>query len=98
MNKLIRINPLDNVVVVREIIEPLYFEQIDEMRVIFEITLGLGHKVAAVPIKYGEKIIKFGVPIGSATMDIDAGAHVHVHNMKSDYIDTYTRDSSFFKS
>jgi hypothetical protein len=32
-------------------------------------------------------VIKFGVPIGSATVPIEAGRHVHVHNIKSDYID-----------
>jgi len=30
------------------------------------------------------------VPIGSATRAIKAGEHVHLHNMKSDYIPTYT--------
>lgn len=49
----------------------------------------LGHKVAARDIAKGEKILKYGAPIGSATMDIPAGAHVHLHNMKSDYTPTY---------
>ena len=46
----------------------------------------LGHKIALRHIKPGEKILKFGVPVGSATMDIPAGAHVHMHNVKSDYL------------
>ena len=33
-----------------------------------------------------EKVLKYGLPIGSATRDIAAGEHVHVQNMKSDYI------------
>ena len=37
----------------------------------------------------GEKIVKYGAPIGVATMPIAAGEHVHVHNMKSDYTPTY---------
>ncbi|WP_417211666.1 UxaA family hydrolase [Antarctobacter sp.] len=49
----------------------------------------LGHKVAARNIASGEKILKYGVPIGSATADIPAGAHVHLHNMKSDYTATH---------
>ena len=52
--------------------------------------LNLGHKIAARDIRTGEKIYKYGVPIGSAIRDIRAGEHVHVHNMKSDYIPTYT--------
>ena len=46
----------------------------------------LGHKIALRHIRSGEKILKFGVPVGSATVDIPAGAHVHMHNVKSDYL------------
>jgi altronate dehydratase len=53
-------------------------------------TLPLGHKIALRPIPNGERVIKYGVSIGSATIDIPTGAHVHVHNMKSDYIPTFT--------
>jgi altronate dehydratase small subunit len=49
----------------------------------------LGFKVAARNITAGEKIFKYGAPIGSATGDISAGSTVHVHNMKSDYLPTY---------
>ncbi len=34
-------------------------------------------------------ILKYGAPIGVATQAIAAGAHVHVHNMRSDYTPTY---------
>ena len=46
----------------------------------------LGHKVALRPIAKGEKVLKFGVPIGSATRAIGPGELVHVHNIASDYI------------
>jgi hypothetical protein len=46
----------------------------------------LGHKVALRHIGLGEKILKFGVPVGSATAEIPAGSHVHMHNVKSDYL------------
>lgn len=55
----------------------------------------IGHKVAACAIEAGEKIIKYGVPIGSATEKIEIGAHVHLHNMKSDYLPTYTIEINF---
>lgn len=51
--------------------------------------LGLGHKIAARDITAGEKIIKYGAPIGSAIRDIALGEHVHLHNIRSDYIPTY---------
>ena len=50
----------------------------------------LGHKLALRPLKVGDKIVKWGAPIGSATETVAAGGHVHLHNMQSDYIPTYT--------
>jgi len=52
-------------------------------------TVELGHKVAARPIAAGEKIVRFGMPIGSATRPIAVGAWVHTHNLASDYIRTF---------
>lgn len=47
----------------------------------------LGHKIALRPIAAGEKIVRFGVPVGIATADIATGALVHVHNVRSQYLD-----------
>lgn len=63
-------------------------------RVTLDRDIPFGHKVAVRPIRSGEKIIKYGAPIGSATRDIRTGEHVHVHNIKSDYIPTFGRDGS----
>ena len=41
----------------------------------------------------GEKISKYGAPIGSMTLATPKGGHVHLHNMKSDYIATHMRDT-----
>ena len=59
-----------------------------------EKEIAFGHKVARHPIMKGEKIIKYGVSIGSALCDIVAGQHVHVHNMKSDYTSTYALEQT----
>jgi altronate dehydratase len=42
-----------------------------------------GHKVALMPIASGSPVIKYGSPIGLASADIAAGAHVHTHNLSS---------------
>jgi altronate dehydratase small subunit len=42
-----------------------------------------GHKIALRPIAEGEDVIKYGLSIGSATEDIPAGSHVHIHNVES---------------
>lgn len=42
-----------------------------------------GHKIALRPIAAGEVVIKYGSPIGTARTAIEAGQHVHVHNVVS---------------
>lgn len=95
MSKLIKINPADNVYVVCSTIFPGDSENINGYEITFNDILGLGHKIAACQMLKGERIIKFGVPIGSATTDISLGAHVHLHNLKSDYLSTYTLTNEF---
>ena len=46
-----------------------------------------GHKFALADINEGEQIIKYGCPIGRAACDIQAGAHVHVHNIRTNLKD-----------
>ncbi len=41
------------------------------------------HKIALVDISEGSNIYKYGTTIGMAVTDIPAGAHVHVHNIRS---------------
>ena len=48
-----------------------------------EINLADGHKYAARDIEAGENIVKYGSPIGHATVPIKAGEHVHTHNVKT---------------
>ena len=62
--------------------------------------IALGHKIAAWEIPPGAKIIKYGVPIGSAAVLIRAGEHVHTHNLQSDYIATFDHQTQkeFFKA
>jgi hypothetical protein len=63
-----------------------------------EITLGqavtMGHKLACTAMKPGDKVLKYGVSIGSVTDTITVGDHVHLHNMKSDYTPTYALDET----
>lgn len=41
------------------------------------------HKVALRPIRRGERVIKYGYPIGVASRDIAPGQHVHTQNVES---------------
>ena len=51
-----------------------------------------GHKFAFTPVAKGAKIVKYGAPIGIATQNIAPGEPMHLHNIASDYIPTYTLD------
>lgn len=48
-----------------------------------KVSLDDGHKYALKDIKAGEKIIKYGFPIGLAYKDIKQGELVHSHNLKT---------------
>jgi predicted RecA/RadA family phage recombinase len=52
-------------------------------RVTVSEPIALGHKLALHAIARGSPIRKYGEAIGTATADIAAGAHVHVHNLAS---------------
>lgn len=52
-----------------------------------EVNLADGHKYARFDIKEGDKVIKYGYPIGHAVCDIKKGEHVHTHNLKTDLSD-----------
>jgi altronate dehydratase small subunit len=44
--------------------------------------VAFGHKFAVVRIGEGEEIRKYGEVIGRSTKVIEAGSHVHVHNIE----------------
>mgnify|MGYP000035340880 CR=1 FL=1 len=90
MTATIRLNPGDNILVLTRSMQAGETIEIEGGSHRLSASLGLGHKVAATRIAIGEKILKYGVPIGSATAAIEPGEHVHLHNMKSDYLPTYT--------
>lgn len=87
--RLLLLSPKDNVLVVRAALEAGETVRLEAGRVSMGPRIGLGHKLARVPIAKGEKIIKYGAPIGSASADIAPGEHVHLHNLQSDYTPTY---------
>ena len=43
----------------------------------------IGHKVALADLKADDTAIKYGEDIGRFVADVERGAHVHVHNLKT---------------
>ena len=89
--RLLRLHAADNVLTVIRTLEPGDELLVEGTRAPITARLPLGHKIAARAISAGEKIIKYGAPIGSAIFAIAAGEHVHTHNVQSDYIPTFAR-------
>jgi len=91
MSDLILLHGNDNVLVCRQRIEAGRTVVIDGTEVLTSDLIEVGHKVARFDLAAGDKVIKYGAPIGSMTEAAARGRHVHMHNMKSDYIPSHTR-------
>jgi len=90
--RLLQLHPGDNILIVARSLPAGETLTVGGAQVALKEPLPLGFKVAARAIKAGEKIIKYTMPVGSATCDIAVGEVVHLHNMQSDYIPTWTRE------
>lgn len=88
------LHPDDTVLVCIRAIAPGDVLTIDQSMVNAPTAVHVGHKVARQAFKPGDKVFKYGVPIGSVTQVVNPGEHVHSHNMKSDYIPSHSRTHS----
>ena len=88
--RLLLLDSRDNVFVVRARIRGGETILVSGTEATMAADVPLGHKVARRAIAIGEKVLKYGAPIGSATLHIATGEHAHVHNIKSDYTLTYS--------
>jgi hypothetical protein len=77
------ISASDNVATALEALEPGRELDINGVVVTVAEPIAPGHKVALGPIAAGQPVIKYGSPIGTASVDILPGAHVHTHNLAS---------------
>jgi altronate dehydratase small subunit len=81
------IHPLDNVATALTLIpsdSPVALRKGDSVyRIVTREEIPRGHKVALVAVRKGDEIVKYGDPIGRATIDVQPGCHVHIHNLES---------------
>ena len=66
---------------------------IDGISYVLSSDTDIGHKIARVCLTVGDKILRYGMPIGSITADAKPGDHIHSHNLKSDYLPAHGRDA-----
>jgi altronate hydrolase len=87
---LIRLHANDNVLVARRALG--LGESLPEFGLRLRAQVPAGHKIAARRIDAGESVKKYDTVIGRATRQIEAGEHVHTHNLE---IVDFDRDPGF---
>ncbi|WP_294262030.1 UxaA family hydrolase [uncultured Sphingomonas sp.] len=87
------LSPADNVAVCCRTVEPGETIELAGRTLVIAERVALGHKIALAALAPGDKVVKYGMPIGSMTALVPAGGWVHMHNMKSDYIAAHLRDA-----
>ena len=83
MTPVIIVSDRDNVATALEPLEPGATIAAGGAAVAVVDRIPRGHKVAIRAIAAGSDVVKYGSPIGTASADICAGAHVHTHNVVS---------------
>ena len=77
------ISPRDNVATALQQLEPGQTIAVSGESITVAEQTPRGHKIALHLIRKGEEVVKYGSTIGTATIDIPPGAHVHTHNVAS---------------
>lgn len=83
MTAVLRISERDNVATALEGLEPARVVEVGEVTIVVRERIPAGHKLALAAMGAGERVVKYGSPIGVASRPIDVGEHVHTHNMAS---------------
>ena len=89
---LLLLHPDDNILVARRDIAKGERVEIDGESCVIPAAVELGHKLARRALAPDERVLKYGAPIGSMTVPAARGEHVHLHNLRSDYIPSTSRD------
>ncbi|HEY2015635.1 MAG TPA: altronate dehydratase family protein [Bryobacteraceae bacterium] len=80
-NSAIHLHPSDTIAVARVPISAGSELRIDGVRVVALDAIPAGHKLALRTIPRGETVVRYGQAIGRARDTIEAGQHVHTHNL-----------------
>ena len=78
MTSFVRLSGADNVVTaIKAVNSGILIEDVNTLQ-----SVPTGHKIASCNIKKGQEVIKYGQCIGYAAVNIEAGEHVHTHNVE----------------
>lgn len=90
---LILLSPADNCLIAAARLDAGSSVQIEGELIVLSKTIDLGHKVARRDLAKDDKVLRYGAVIGHVTEAVARGAHLHTHNLESDYLPTYTHDA-----
>ena len=88
----IHINDDDNIAIVVEDVPSGAQVEYQDVFVVAVTAVPRFNKIALENIPEGAKVRRYGLPIGVASRDILRGEFVHVHNLRSAWIPTFTRE------
>ncbi|SAK60908.1 D-galactarate dehydratase/Altronate hydrolase family protein [Caballeronia pedi] len=91
--RLILLSPEDNCLIAAARLPQGETLLIEGEAVTLATTIELAHKVARRALSKDDKVLRYGAIIGHVNADVPRGAHLHTHNLESDYIPTYTHDA-----
>jgi (2R)-sulfolactate sulfo-lyase subunit alpha len=91
---LLLLHPDDNILVARRDIAAGERVELDGESFVIPAAVELGHKLARRALAPDTRVLKYGAPIGSMKTAAARGEHVHLHNLRSDYIPSTTREGT----
>jgi hypothetical protein len=91
---LLLLHPDDNILVARRDIAAGERVELDGESFVIPAAVELGHKLARRALAPDTRVLKYGAPIGSMKAAAARGEHVHLHNLRSDYIPSTTREGT----
>jgi altronate hydrolase len=97
MQRYIKIHPNDNVAVALADLAEGERLSLEGLEVILKQSMERGHKCALQPLAVGDLVVKYGLPIGHATVPVAAGETLHSHNTRTNLndLDEYSYQPDF---
>lgn len=97
MQRYIKIHPNDNVAVALTDLAEGERLSLEGGETVLQQSMERGHKCALQPLAVGDLVVKYGLPIGHATVPVAAGEALHSHNTRTNLndLDEYSYQPDF---
>jgi altronate hydrolase len=79
----VQLHEKDNVVVALKDLDAGQVISVKGIEILLKDVIKKGHKIAIKDLNVSDHVMKYGSPIGHATVKITVGEHVHTHNTKT---------------